>query len=205
MLKALSIRNFAIIDDLQINFSRGLTILSGETGAGKSIILNAVNLLLGSRASTDLVRTGADSAELEALFEIADSSRVTQIMRAHGYEPAEGLLIRRTISRHDANRVYINGSMATIQLLNTITENLASISGQHAHQLLLKEEQHLFILDQYGGVIPLREAVSICFKKMLPQLEKLKELKTLKERQAEQIELLEFQKKEITTTNPVPG
>jgi DNA repair protein RecN (Recombination protein N) len=205
MLKELSIRNFAIIDDLQIGFSHGLTILSGETGAGKSIILNAVNLLLGSRASADLVRTGAESAELEALFEIADSSLVAKIMSAHGYEPSEGLLIRRIISRHDTNRVYINGRMATIQLLNTITENLASISGQHAHQLLLKEEQHLFILDQYGGLIPLREAVSICFKKMLPQLEKLRELKTIKERQTEHMELLEFQKKEITTTNPVPG
>ena len=205
MLKELSIRNFAIIDDLQIAFSRGLTIFSGETGAGKSIILNAVNLLLGSRASADLVRSGAESAELEALFEIADSSRVSQIMRAHAYEAAEGLLVRRIISRHDANRVYINGRIATIQLLNTITENLASISGQHAHQQLLKEEQHLFILDQFSGLVPLREAVSACFNKMIPQLKKLKELKAIKERQTEQIELLEFQKKEITEANPVPG
>ena len=205
MLKELSIRNFAIIDDLQIGFSRGLTILSGETGAGKSIILNAVNLLLGSRAAADLVRTGAESAELEALFEIAASSRVAKIMRAHGYEASEGLLVRRIISRHDANRVYINGRIATIQLLNTITENLASISGQHAHQLLLKDEQHLFILDQFSGLLPLREAVSSCFNKMIPQLEKLKELKAIKARQAEHIELLEFQKKEITAANPVPG
>jgi DNA repair protein RecN (Recombination protein N) len=205
MLKELSIRNFAIIDDLQIGFPDGLTILSGETGAGKSIILNAVNLLLGSRASADLVRGGAESAELEALFEIADSSQIAKIITEHGYESSEGLLVRRIISRHDANRVYINGRMATIQLLNIITENLASISGQHAHQLLLKEEQHLLILDQYGGLIPLREAVTICFNKMLPQLEKLKELKTIKERQAEHIELLEFQKKEITAANPVPG
>ena len=201
MLKELSIRNFAIIDDLQIGFSQGLTILSGETGAGKSIILNAVNLLLGSRASADLVRTGAESAELEALFEIADSSRVAKIMSTHGFEPSEGLLVRRIISRQDTNRVYINGRMATIGLLNAITENLASISGQHAHQLLLKEEQHLFILDQYGGLIPLRESVSHCFKKMLPQLEKLRELKAIQKRQAEHRELLEFQKNEITTTN----
>jgi len=205
VLKELSIRNFAIIDDLQIAFSRGLTILSGETGAGKSIILNAVNLLLGSRAAADLVRTGAESAELEALFEIAASSRVAKIMSAHGYEASEGLLVRRIISRHDANRVYINGRIATIQLLNTITENLASISGQHAHQLLLKEDQHLFILDQFSGLMPLREAVSICFNKMIPQLEKLKELKAIKARQAEHVELLEFQKKEITAANPVPG
>ena len=204
MLKELSIRNFAIIDDLQIDFSQGLTILSGETGAGKSIILNAVNLLLGSRASTDLVRSGAESAELEALFEIAGSSQVSKIMSAHGYEASEGLLIRRIISRHDANRVYINGRIATIQLLNTITENLASISGQHAHQLLLREEQHLFILDQFSGLMPLREALSICFNQMIPQLEELKKLKAIKERQAEQVELLEFQKKEITAANPAP-
>jgi DNA repair protein RecN (Recombination protein N) len=204
VLKELSIRNFAIIDDLQIDFSQGLTILSGETGAGKSIILNAVNLLLGSRASTDLVRSGAESAELEALFEIAGSSQVSKIMSAHGYEASEGLLIRRIISRHDANRVYINGRIATIQLLNTITENLASISGQHAHQLLLREEQHLFILDQFSGLMPLREALSICFNQMIPQLEELKKLKAIKERQAEQVELLEFQKKEITAANPAP-
>lgn len=205
MLKELSIRNFAIIDDLQISFSHGLTILSGETGAGKSIILNAVNLLLGSRASADLIRTGAESAELEALFEIAASSRVSKIMIEHGYEPSEGLLVRRIISRRDANRVYINGRIATIQLLNSVAENLASISGQHAHQLLLKDEQHLFILDQYSGLLPLREALSICFKKMLPQLERLEELKRIKKQQAEHIELLEFQKKEITAANPAPG
>ena len=205
MLKELSIRNFAIIDDLQIRFSEGLTILSGETGAGKSIILNAVNLLLGSRASADLVRTGAQNAELEALFQITGSSRVANIMAEHGYEPSDGLLVRRIISRSDMNRVYINGRMATIQLLNAITENLASISGQHVHQLLLKEEQHLLILDQFGGLMPLREEVSAYFHQMLPFLEKLKELNTIKERQVEQIELLEFQLKEITTANPAWG
>lgn len=205
MLKELSIRNFAIIDDLQIRFSEGLTILSGETGAGKSIILNAVNLLLGSRASADLVRTGAQNAELEALFQITGSSRVANIMAEHGYEPSDSLLVRRIISRSDMNRVYINGRMATIQLLNAITENLASISGQHVHQLLLKEEQHLLILDQFGGLMPLREEVSAYFHQMLPFLEKLKELNTIKERQVEQIELLEFQLKEITAANPARG
>jgi DNA repair protein RecN (Recombination protein N) len=201
MLKELSIRNFAIIDDLRIFFTSGLTILSGETGAGKSIILNAVNLLRGSRASTDLVRSGAESAELEALFEIAHSSRAASIMAAHGYEPAEGLLVRRIISRNDTNRVYINGRLATIQLLNAITENLASISGQHANQLLFKEEQHLLILDQFGELSPLREEVRACFQNMLPLLEKLKELKANQQRQAEHIELLGFQKKEITAAH----
>ena len=205
MLKELSIRNFAIIDDLQIGFSDGLTILSGETGAGKSIILNAVNLLLGSRAATDLIRSGAESAELEAFFEIAASSRVANIMTEHGYDPSEGLLVRRIIARHDANRVYLNDRMATIQLLNTMAENLASISGQHAHQLLLKEEQHLYILDQFGGLLPLRESVGECFQKILAVLKKLAELNAIAERQAEHLELLTFQHKEITAANPHLG
>ena len=196
---------FAIIDDLRIDFSAGLTILSGETGAGKSIILNAVNLLLGSRAAADLVRSGAENAELEALFEIAVSSPAAQIMADHGYDPSEGLLVRRTIARNDANRVYLNDRMATIQLLNTITENLASISGQHAHQLLLKEEQHLLILDQFGGLLALREAVGTCFQKMLTVLKKLAKLRAIGDRQAEHIELLIFQNNEITTANPIIG
>ena len=103
MLRELSIVNFAIIDDLKISFSEGLTILSGETGAGKSIVINAVGLLLGVRASAKLVRTGADQAELEALFQIAPGTRVAEIMMAQGYGSSEALLIHRIISRGDSN------------------------------------------------------------------------------------------------------
>jgi len=205
MLKELSIRNFAIIDDLQIRFSAGLTILTGETGAGKSIILNAVNLLLGSRASAELVRTGAETAELEALFQISPNSTAAQIMSAQGYDPEEGLLIRRIIARSDSNRVYINGRLATIHLLNAVTENLASISGQHAHQGLLKEEQHLLILDQYGGLLPLRQEVFDHHHRILSLIEELQELRRIRGRQAEQIELLQFQKNEIADSGIVAG
>ncbi len=205
MLQELTIRNFAIINDLSISFSRGLTVLSGETGAGKSIILNAVNLLLGSRASATLIRTGSETAELEALFQITPESTVAKIMKEHGYDPTEGLLVRRIISRSDSNRIYINGRLSTIQILNSITENLASISGQHAHQGLLKEEQHLLILDQFGGLIPLREKVFNCFHEILPLIEKLHELIAIKDRQAEHINLLEFQKKEITEASIASG
>ena len=198
MLQELAIRNFAIIDDLKISFPGNLTVLSGETGAGKSIILNAVNLLLGSRAKATLIRTGAEVAELEALFQIAPKSDVANIMEKHGYDASEGLLVRRLISRSDNNRIYINGRLSTMQILNSITENLASISGQHAHQGLLKEDQHLLILDQFGGLISLREEVFQCFHKTLPLIEKLHNLTSTKEKQAERIELLEFQKKEIT-------
>ncbi len=205
MLKELSIRNFAIIDDLHIDFSDGLTILSGETGAGKSIILNAVNLLLGSRASAELVRTGAESAELEALFQISSTSSVAQIMSTNGYDPGEGLLIRRLISRSDSNRVYVNGRLATIGLLTAITENLASISGQHVHQGLLKEDQHLLILDQFGSLTAQRRKVTDDYHQILPLIDKLNRLNSTRQREAEHRKLLAFQKNEITAAGLAPG
>jgi len=205
MLRDLSIRNFAIIDDLQIQLSDGLTILSGETGAGKSIIINAVNLLLGSRATPQLIRTGCDAAELEAFFEIHPESGVARALTECGYDASEGVLIRRIISRNEKSRIYLNGRLATISLLNKITENLASISGQHAHQGLLKEDNHLLIIDQSGGLLSLRTDLYQCYHQMLPLIRKLKELKDLKNRRDEQSELYRFQKKEIQEASILPG
>ncbi len=197
MLLELSIRNFAIIDDLRIHFSDGLTILSGETGAGKSILINAVNLLLGSRASATLIRTGCKAAELEALFKLPPDSKAAITLAENGYPSEEALLIRRIISRRESNRIYIGDRLATMQLLGAVTENLASISGQHAHQNLLKDEQHLLILDKFGGLLPLRLAHVDCYRQVLPQMERVNKLKSLKNRQAQQSELAQFQKKEI--------
>ena len=205
MLRELSIRNFAIIDDLQISFSEGLAILSGETGAGKSIIINAVNLLLGSRATVKLIRTGYETAELEALFQIKKQSPIAKIMKDNGYNPEEGLLIRRIISRKDRHRIYINGRFTTIGILNLITENLGSISGQHAHQGLLKEDQQLAIIDQFGGLTAVREKVSRCFHEIVPLIRKLNGLKHKRDRQAEHIQLLEFQQKEIREASVTLG
>ncbi|MFZ0612464.1 MAG: DNA repair protein RecN [Desulfobacterales bacterium] len=197
MLRELSIHNFAIIGDLRIRFAPGLTILSGETGAGKSILITAVNLLLGSRASAALIRSGCEFAELEALFDVAPQSETARMLEAAGYASAEGLLIRRILSRADTNRLYVNGRLATMQLLGAITENLAGISGQHAHQSLLKEDQHLLILDQFGKLLPLRQAVSDTYHAVLPLIEKLERLNSIKEQRARQVELLRYQQAEI--------
>jgi DNA repair protein RecN (Recombination protein N) len=197
MLKELSIRNFAIIDDLRIHFSPGFTILSGETGAGKSILINAVNLLLGSRASATLIRTGCDAAELEALFNLSPETKAAMILAEHGYPVDEDLLIRRTISRSGSNRIYIGGRLATMQLLGAVTENLASISGQHAHQSLLKEDQHLMILDQFADLLSLRQKHIDNFRLVSVQMDRVHRLKALKDRQFEQNDLWQFQKMEI--------
>jgi DNA repair protein RecN (Recombination protein N) len=204
MLEELSIRNFAIIEDLTIRFDDGLTILSGETGAGKSIIINAVNLLLGSRASAALIRTGADSAELEARFRIPAGSRVAEVVAGSGFDNNRGLTVRRLISRSNRHRVHINRRPATMQVLTAITTHLASISGQHAHQGLLKEEEHLYILDQFGGLLPLRDRFGQCFQETIPLIATERELLRRQSRQTEELELLRFQLGEIETAQIAP-
>ena len=143
MLVQLAISNFAIISRLEINFRPGLNILSGETGAGKSIIISAVNLILGGRASADLIRSGCDEARVEALFSLTENPSLMELLADLGL-PFDGeLLIKRTISREGRSRVMINGSMATLQMLSRVGVILISISGQHEHQLLLKPDNHL--------------------------------------------------------------
>ncbi|MCF8109978.1 MAG: DNA repair protein RecN [Desulfobacteraceae bacterium] len=205
MLREIAIKNFAIIDDLRISFEKGLNIISGETGAGKSIIINALNILLGSRADAAMIRTGADTAELEALFDLEPGGPAAQILKEQGYDAEEELLIRRILSRNDRHRVYINGRLATMQLLSRLTDNLAGISGQHEHQRLLKESEHLNILDRFAGLGGLRKSVSECYREILPLIQRLEELKEQKSRQSERIDLLRFQKEEISAAALSPG
>lgn len=205
MLTELSIRNFAIIDDLRITFSDKLTILSGETGAGKSIIVNAMNLLLGSRANAKLIRTGSETAELEALFEVSPESDTAKIIAEQGFDPSEGLIVRRIISNTDRHKIYINGRLSTMQALTEIAENLASISGQHEHQGLLKDDLHLHIIDQFAGLVPKRQKVGQLYHQILPLIAKLKKLTSQQHHQFEHLELLNFQKKEIIDASLKPG
>jgi DNA repair protein RecN (Recombination protein N) len=205
MLKELLIKNFAIIDDLNIRFEDGLTILSGETGAGKSIIINAVNLLLGARASAKMIRDGFDSAELSAMFDVPEASTAAKIMTENGYEPKEGLLVRRIIAANDRHRIYINDRMATMQMLTSITADLASISGQHAHQGLLREETHLAILDRFGGLLPLVTPVADRYGKVEPLSRTLQALQAKKNNQLREMDLLHFQAAELAEADILPG
>jgi len=198
MLKELRIKNFAIIEKLDIRFSNGLTVLSGETGAGKSIIINALNLLLGHRATGKYIRTGTDVAEVEGFFEIDNHSHVKKMMISHDFNPDDGLLIRRVISRKERHKIYINDRQSTIQLLSQLTASLVNISGQHAHQRLLNEDEHLLFLDQFAKLVPLRDTVSQLYHQLLPKIDHLNRLKTQQAKQEEHLELIKFQAKEIS-------
>ena len=204
MLQELAIKNFAIIEDLRIRFQPGLTIFSGETGAGKSIIINAVSLLLGARASARLIRTGSESAELEALFQIAPDSAAGLTMARLGYAAEDGLVVRRIIRRDESNRIYINGALATVAVLTALTGHLASISGQHAHQSLLREDQHLLIIDRFGGLMERRRALAEAYHRLLPLLAERQRLESRTAHQTERVELLKFQRGEIEAARIQP-
>ncbi len=156
MLNDLSIKNFAIIDELHVSFGEGLNVISGETGAGKSIIIGAVSLLLGDRATADMIRSQADAATVEALFNIASNKKLREKIAAMGFADGDELIIRRVISRTGKNKALINGQMATLANLSAISESLINICGQHEHQVILNAENHIDILDEFGGCLSLR-------------------------------------------------
>src|SRR3989338_7029579 len=157
MLLQLNIKDFAIIDSLQITFGRGLNILTGETGAGKSIIVDAVKLILGDRASLDDIRSSKDEAVVEAMFDMSSLKDVAGLMETTGLPNEENIIIRRVISRSGKNRTFINNSMANLTLLQEIGSRIIDIYGQHDHQSLTRPEEHIDILDNFGGLMPLRQ------------------------------------------------
>jgi len=205
VLRELSIRDFAIIDDLSISLDRGLTVLTGETGAGKSILINAVNLILGSRASPELVRTSEEAAELEALFEVPPDNPAAKIAEEQGFDLSDGLVVRRIIQRNGRHKVYLNGRLSTTQILSSINNHLASIAGQHAHQSLLKPEYHLLVLDESAGLSGLRSEVAGHYHEMLPLIKRLASLRREVAEQSAHRELLEFQCGEIEEAKIEPG
>ena len=147
MLKELNIRNLAIIDDLTVRFERGLNVLTGETGAGKSIIVDALGLALGDRAQSDLIKAGEKEATVQAYFELEDISVLPEI----GIDAAEGIVLRRTLSTTGKSRAYINDVMVTIQTLAETGKALVDIHSQHEHQSLLVPDRQRMIIDSYGN------------------------------------------------------
>ena len=205
MLIQLSISNFAIIKHLEITLGPGLNILSGETGAGKSIIINAMNLILGGRASADLIRSGCKEAGVEALFTFPENPLLEETLSGLGFTFEGDLLIKRTIFREGRNRIFINGSMATLQILSRLGSVLISISGQHEHQLLLKPDNHLYVLDDFGVLSNERHKLEEVFGRYQSLEKEVRRLEKAISETAEKQDLTEFQIREIERAEMAPG
>jgi len=202
MLQELRIKNFAIIDELNLSFSKGLNILSGETGAGKSIILNAVHLLLGDKVTEEWIRSSEEEASVEALFDISGNLEVKERIKEkashlQGAGEEDSLIIRRVISRSGRGKVFINGNLATLGVLSEVGEGLLSIYGQHEHQSLQRVETHIDILDEFGGLLGLREEFQKQYQEFFSLSEEVEKIRTEKERRVKERELMAFQSKEI--------
>ncbi|MHB8769525.1 MAG: DNA repair protein RecN [Syntrophales bacterium] len=204
MLTELNIRNFAIIDELQVTFDGGLNVISGETGAGKSIIVGAVGLLLGDRANADMIRSFEDAAVVEALFTIRGQEGLRKKIDELGFGDGEELIVRRVVSRSGRNRVYINGALAPLSALATIGESLINICGQHEHQMILNPESHGSILDEFGRLLPLRSAYHASYDRYRSLDARLHDLEELRRKKAEREEFLRFQSGEIAQADLRP-
>jgi DNA repair protein RecN (Recombination protein N) len=206
----LRIKNLAIIDELDITFSRGFNVLTGETGAGKSIILNAVHLLLGDKATEELIRSSEEEASIEALFDISGNKGVQGKIREKIPKAAESgeedaLLIRRLISRSGRGRTFINGNLATLGMLSEIGEELLTIYGQHEHQTLQQVETHIDILDEFGGLLELRSVLQNRFDEFNSVSEAVRRIREEREKRLKDRELMAFQSREIETSGIQPG
>ncbi|WP_409270596.1 DNA repair protein RecN [Neobacillus sp. SCS-31] len=208
MLTELSIKNFAIIEALSVSFSKGLTVLTGETGAGKSIIIDAIHLLVGGRGSSEFVRHGEEKAEIEGLF-ILDDKKHPCVEKAseYGIEIEDAMIVlRRDISQNGKSVCRVNGKLVTLTVLREIGGTLVDIHGQHEHQELMNEALHLSLLDQFGnhGIFPVLESYQRVYGKYEETLGKLRKLSENEQQMAHRLDLIQFQYEEITTANLKP-
>lgn len=198
MLRALRIKDLAIIDELNLEFTEGFAVFSGETGAGKSIIVDALDLITGGRGSQDIVRDGCEETVIEGIFDSVNKDLHKEKLRRYGIDDScNELLVKRSISRSGRNRLFINGSLSTLSVLNDICSELIDIHGQHEHQTLLRKESHCGYLDAFGKLTELRGRVAdryMVLDELQSRLKQLSEEICLKK---EKEDLLRFQLSEI--------
>jgi len=192
VLKELRIKNLAIIDDLTVRFEAGLNVLTGETGAGKSIIVDALSLALGSRAQSDLVRSGEKEAIVQAYFEV-EGDNIPDL----GIDISEGLIMRRSVSSIGKSKAYLNDTMVSLQSLAEVGKSLVDIHGQHEHQSLMDIDKHGILLDSYGKLHEDREAVGSLYSKVQALGKEKDDLKQKVKERAYRLDLLRFQINEI--------
>lgn len=203
MLKHLYIRNFAIIDELELDFEKGLTVLTGETGAGKSILLGALNLVLGDRADTDSIAANADFAEIVAEFSISGATEklthVSSWLVAQELNADDECILRRRIAKDGRSRAYINGTPVNLQVIRELAEMLIDIHGQHEHQSMMKTAVQRQLLDDYANHSPLLENVSNHFVELKLAEEQYQHLLNSSTQRNDRLDLLRFQTQEMQT------
>ena len=197
MLKHLYIRNFAIIDHLELDFDAGMTALTGETGAGKSILLGALSLVLGDRADNDSIKQGSDFAEIVAEFDISKLDNVNSWLVSNELNTDNECILRRRISKDGRSRAYINSTPVNLQIIRELAEMLIDIHGQHEHQSIMKSIVQRQLLDDYANHSPLLESVSNTFVELKLVEEQLQHLQQTSNEQNDRLDLLRFQTQEL--------
>ena len=207
MLLEISIKNFAIIEGISLNFEKGMTVLTGETGAGKSIIIDAMNMMLGARATTDVIRHGAPKAEIEGLFSVENSHALQMIFDEQGIELGDEIIIRREILQNGRSVSRVNGQMVNLSVLRSIGQYLVDIHGQHDQEELMRPQLHIQMLDGFGEAdfLELKQAYQTNFDAYRKMRKQLLEIKKNQEEHKARIEMLEFQMAEIESASLQPG
>ncbi|MCZ7615600.1 MAG: AAA family ATPase [Ignavibacteriaceae bacterium] len=172
MLKSLEVKDYALIEHISVEFGNGLNIITGETGAGKSILIDAMSLLLGERASTEVIRKGAQKSFVEGIFEVKANKKVKSLLEENEIEFADELIVRREISFKGSNRCFINDTPVNLNLVKDIGNQLVDLHGQHEHQSLLRTETHIDYLDEFGNYEELHQQ----YKNIFSELVKMKKI-----------------------------
>ncbi len=201
MLINLQVRDFAIVDQISVELLPGMTVLTGETGAGKSILVDAVGLVLGERGGSQLVRSGAKRAEFSAEFDISGLPDVRKWLAEHALDQDDECLLRRVIAADGRSRAFINGNSTPLQQLKTLGELLLDIHGQHFHQSLGRKSIQRDLLDKFGGLLPQRAKTELAFQTWHDLRERLEQLQNADADRDSRLDLLAFQLQELQSLN----
>lgn len=205
MLKSISIRNYAIIDEADSEFEPGLNIITGETGAGKSILIDALGLILGERASNEMIRAGAEKAVVEGVFSVASNRKIKSLLEANGLDEQDALILRREVSAKGQNRCFINDTPVNLAMLKEAGDYLVDLHGQHEHQSLLRPQTHIEYLDDFGGLDGLLNEYRRSYDTLSSLFDDRDRLRQQEAVLKERRDLFEFQLKEIDAVHPQPG
>lgn len=205
MLTHIQIRHFAIIDELNVELYPGMSVMTGETGAGKSILIDALSLCMGERADPSFVRHGRDRAEIAVTLDIARLDKVKDWLQDHDLDAGDECIIRRTISKDGRSRAYINGESVPVTQLKALAQDFIDIHSQHAHYALLKPETHIHLLDAFGVYPELIHAVKLHYDEIRNLEHQLEVLKGSEHQKHHEMDLLQFQVDELADAAPAPG